>query len=45
VLASFVFARNVGRLPLEEARTIATTVLVLVGLRGPPREPDHMPAL
>ncbi|MDX6441063.1 MAG: cation-transporting P-type ATPase, partial [Gaiellaceae bacterium] len=26
------FARNVGRLPLEEARTIATTVLVLVGL-------------
>jgi cation-transporting P-type ATPase E len=32
VLASFVFARNVGRLPLEEARTIATTVLVLVGL-------------
>jgi cation-transporting ATPase E len=32
VLASFVFARNVGRLPLTEARTIATTVLVLVGL-------------
>ena len=32
VLASFVFARNVGRLPLPEARTIATTVLVLVGL-------------
>ena len=32
VLASFIFARNVGRLPLEEARTIATTVLVLVGL-------------
>ena len=32
VLASFVFARNVGRLPLVEARTIATTVLVLVGL-------------
>jgi cation-transporting ATPase E len=32
VLASFVFARNVGRLPLMEARTIATTVLVLVGL-------------
>jgi magnesium-transporting ATPase (P-type) len=32
VLASFVFARNVGRLPLAEARTIATTVLVLVGL-------------
>jgi P-type E1-E2 ATPase len=32
VLASFVFARNVGRLPLIEARTIATTVLVLVGL-------------
>jgi magnesium-transporting ATPase (P-type) len=32
VLASFVFARNVGGLPLIEARTIATTVLVLVGL-------------
>jgi cation-transporting ATPase E len=32
VLASFVFARNVGILPLAEARTIATTVLVLVGL-------------
>jgi cation-transporting P-type ATPase E len=32
VLASFVFARNVVRLPLAEARTIATTVLVLVGL-------------
>ncbi len=32
VLASFVFARNVGRLPLAESRTIATTVLVLVGL-------------
>jgi cation-transporting P-type ATPase E len=32
VLASFVFARNVARLPLAEARTIATTVLVLVGL-------------
>jgi cation-transporting P-type ATPase E len=32
VVASFVFARNVGRLPLAEARTIATTVLVLVGL-------------
>jgi magnesium-transporting ATPase (P-type) len=32
VLASFIFARNVGRLPLAEARTIATTVLVLVGL-------------
>ena len=32
VLASFVFARNVGRLPLIEARTIATSVLVLVGL-------------
>jgi len=32
VLASFIFARNVGRLPLDEARTIATTVLVLVGL-------------
>jgi P-type E1-E2 ATPase len=32
VLASFVFARNVARLPLSESRTIATTVLVLVGL-------------
>jgi P-type E1-E2 ATPase len=32
VLASFVFSRNVGRLPITEARTIATTVLVLVGL-------------
>ncbi len=32
VLASFVFARNVALLPLVEARTIATTVLVLVGL-------------
>ena len=32
VVAGFVFARNVGRLPLDEARTIATTVLVLVGL-------------
>jgi hypothetical protein len=32
VLASFIFARNVGQLPLAEARTIATTVLVLVGL-------------
>ena len=32
VLASFVFATNVARLPLTEARTIATTVLVLVGL-------------
>ncbi|MDX6486333.1 MAG: cation-transporting P-type ATPase, partial [Gaiellaceae bacterium] len=32
VLASFVFARNVAELPLAEARTIATTVLVLVGL-------------
>jgi cation-transporting P-type ATPase E len=32
VLASFVFARNVARLPLTEARTIATSVLVLVGL-------------
>jgi cation-transporting P-type ATPase E len=32
VVASFVFARNVGRIPLDEARTIATTVLVLVGL-------------
>jgi cation-transporting P-type ATPase E len=32
VVASFTFARNVGRLPLSESRTIATTVLVLVGL-------------
>jgi magnesium-transporting ATPase (P-type) len=32
VLASFVFSQNVARLPLTEARTIATTVLVLVGL-------------
>ena len=32
VVASFVFARNVGRIPLDDARTIATTVLVLVGL-------------
>jgi len=32
VVASYVFARNVGRLPLLESRTIATTVLVLVGL-------------
>jgi P-type E1-E2 ATPase len=32
VLASFVFATNVARVPLPEARTIATTVLVLVGL-------------
>jgi cation-transporting P-type ATPase E len=32
VLASFVLARNVAQLPLNEARTIATTVLVLVGL-------------
>src|SRR4029079_14547532 len=32
VLASFVFSRNVARLPPTEARTIATTVLVLVGL-------------
>jgi cation-transporting ATPase E len=32
VLASFVFARNVAHLPLSEGRTIATTVLVLVGL-------------
>jgi magnesium-transporting ATPase (P-type) len=32
VLASFIFARNVARLPLDEARTIATTVVVLVGL-------------
>jgi hypothetical protein len=32
VLASFVFARNVARLPLSESRTIATSVIVLVGL-------------
>jgi cation-transporting ATPase E len=32
VLAGFVFARNVARWPLADARTIATTVLVLVGL-------------
>jgi cation-transporting P-type ATPase E len=32
VLASYVFARNVARVPLTEARTIATSVLVLVGL-------------
>ena len=32
MLASFIFARNVARLPLADARTIATTVLVLVGL-------------
>src|SRR5919201_2058989 len=32
VVASYVFARNVGRLPPAESRTIATTVLVLVGL-------------
>ena len=32
VLASFVFARNVARVPLSEARTIAVSVLVLVGL-------------
>ena len=32
VLASFVFARNVAHWPLADARTIATTVLVLVGL-------------
>jgi cation-transporting P-type ATPase E len=32
VLASYLFALNVARLPLIEARTIATTVLVLVGL-------------
>jgi cation-transporting P-type ATPase E len=32
VLASYVFARNVAHLPLSEARTIATSVLVLVGL-------------
>ena len=32
VLASYLFALNVARLPLTEARTIATSVLVLVGL-------------
>jgi cation-transporting ATPase E len=32
VLASYVFARNVARVPLVECRTIATMVLVLVGL-------------
>jgi cation-transporting P-type ATPase E len=32
VLASYLFALNVVRLPLVEARTIATSVLVLVGL-------------
>jgi cation-transporting P-type ATPase E len=32
VLASFVFARNVARLPLSESRTIATSVIVIVGL-------------
>src|SRR5207253_3132736 len=32
VLASFVFSRNVARVPLADARTVATTALVLVGL-------------
>ena len=32
VLSSYLFARNVVDLPLIEARTIATSVLVLVGL-------------
>jgi cation-transporting P-type ATPase E len=32
VLASYLFALNVVRLPLVESRTIATSVLVLVGL-------------
>jgi cation-transporting P-type ATPase E len=32
VLASYLFALNVLRLPLVEARTIATSVLVVVGL-------------
>jgi cation-transporting ATPase E len=32
VLASYLFALNVVRLPLLESRTIATSVLVLVGL-------------
>jgi hypothetical protein len=32
VLSSYLFARNVADLPLIEARTIATSVLVLVGL-------------
>jgi magnesium-transporting ATPase (P-type) len=32
VLASYLFALNVARLPLVESRTIATSVLVLVGL-------------
>jgi cation-transporting ATPase E len=32
VLSSYLFALNVVRLPLEEARTVATTVLVAIGL-------------
>jgi cation-transporting ATPase E len=32
VLASYLFALNVIDLPLEEARTVATTVIVVVGL-------------
>lgn len=32
VLSSYLFARNVIDLPLDEARTVATTVLVVVGL-------------
>jgi hypothetical protein len=32
VLASYLFALNVARIPLVEARTIATSVLVIVGL-------------
>jgi magnesium-transporting ATPase (P-type) len=32
VLASYLFAKNVANLPLVEARTVATTVLVVVGL-------------
>ena len=32
VLASYFFALNVVNLPLKDARTVATTVLVLVGL-------------
>jgi magnesium-transporting ATPase (P-type) len=32
VLASYLFALNVARVPLIEARTIATSVLVIVGL-------------
>jgi cation-transporting P-type ATPase E len=32
VLSSYLFSLNVADLPLAEARTVATTVLVLVGL-------------